>query len=299
MNLRIAMTETRNAYAPMPARIEDLESLAPHLEVLREANLDHHERLIREAVAAGVQMIGLGELFAAPYFAATKIEMWKALAESAEDGPTVRRMSALAEELQIVIVAPIYELAPDGRRFNAAVVLDADGKNLGRYRKTHIPHGSNEKGTFFEGFYYGRADEADGDLFPVFATRYATIGVAICYDRHFEGVMRTLKRRGAELVFSPAVTFGEKSERMWMMEFLVDAARHRLFIAGSNRYGVEPPFAVHYFGESYVAGPNGPIENDRSHEGLVLADVDLELLRRPDPSGWKLVEDQRPDQYDA
>ncbi len=298
MTLRIAMTETRNAYAPMPARMEDLEQLAPHLEALREANVAHHEALIRTAAAEGAKLVGLGELFTAPYFAATKLEMWKGLAESTEDGPTVRHMSALAAELEVVIVAPIYEAAPDGRRFNTAVVLDADGANLGFYRKTHIPHGFNEKGSFYEGFYYQRADELDGDAFPTFTTRYATIGVAICYDRHFEGVIRSLKRHGADLVFSPAVTFGEKSERMWEMEFEVDAGRHRIYIAGSNRLGREPPFDVHYFGHSYVAGPDGRVEVDRRHDGLVIADVDLERIRSLDPSGWRLVEDRRSTLYE-
>jgi N-carbamoylputrescine amidase len=296
MMVRIAITETKNAYEGMPESLDALHTLEGRLAAVRDANLDHHEALIRAAAAAGVKIIGLGELFTGPYFAATKLDMWKGLAESATDGVSVRRMSALAAELSIVIVAPIYEI--DGeRRYNTAVVLDADGANLGRYRKTHIPHGGNEQGTFFEGFYYGRADDTLGCYFPVFDTRYARVGVAICYDRHFEGVMSALKDAGADLVFSPAVTFGEKSERMWEMEFEVDAARHRLFIAGSNRLGVEPPFSVRYFGRSYVAGPDGRVGADRSLDGLVIADVDLDVVRRADPSGWRLLEDRRRDIY--
>lgn len=298
MTLRIAMTETKNAYGDMPTRIEELPALGPKLDALREANVEHHVDLIRTAAGEGAKIVGLGELFTAPYFATTKLDMWKTLAESTSDGPTVQRLSAVARELAVVIVAPIYELDPRGERFNTAVVIDADGANLGAYRKTHIPHGGNEKGSFYEGHYYGRADDSAGDYFPTFATRYAKIGVAICYDRHFEGVMSTLKKRGADLVFSPAVTFGEKSERMWKMEFEVDAARHRLFIAGSNRFGSEPPFDVHFFGESYVAGPDGRVPCDRSHEHLVIADVDLDRIRAPDRSGWKLVEDRRSDIYE-
>lgn len=292
MTVRIAVTETKNAYADMPSRVEDLEQLADRLDDVRNANLDHHENLIRAAHARGVKIIGLGELFSAPYFAATKLDMFKRLAESATDGPTVQRMQALAGELDMVIVAPIYELAGDDR-YNAAVVIDAGGEILGRYRKTHIPHGGNEQGTFFEGHYYGRADDSLGTYFPSFETKHAKIGVAICYDRHFEGVMSALKRAGADIVFCPAVTFGEKSERMWAMEFEVDAARHRLFIAGSNRLGREKPWDVHYFGKSYVAGPDGRIDVDRSTEGIVVADVDPAVVHAADPSGWRLIEDAR------
>ncbi len=307
--LRIALTETRNAFSDMPARVEDLGRLAPRLEDLRRANVDHHRALIADAAAAGAQAIGLGELFVAPYFGSSREPMWHALAESAEDGPTVRALAEAAAQHRLVIVAPIYEQAPSGRRYNTAVVIDADGAVLGKYRKTHIPHGENEQGQFVEPFYFGPADEPlyaaptervrfASPHFPVFRTAVGWVGVAICYDRHFEGVMRTLKAGGAELVFVPSVTFGAKSERMWEAEFGVDAARHGLFIAGSNRLGAEPPYAQPYFGRSHVVGPNGrapALPSPRPE--LVLAEIDLAELRRPDPAGWDLPRDRRLDIY--
>lgn len=297
--LKIGMSETKNVYAEMPTTLEGLKGLADRLESMRAANVDHHVALARAAAGAGVLALGFGELFPAPYFASVKDPMWLALAEDAESGPTISTLRQVARELALVLVAPIYELdARTGRRFNTAVVIDADGAILGRYRKTHIPNGSNEQGTFSELYYYGAADDSLGEYFPVFQTRYCKLGVAICYDRHFDGVMRTLARRGAELIFSPAVTFGAKSEHFWELEFEVDAARHRTFIAGSNRLGVEPPFGVRYFGKSLLVGPNGRLPVHREVPGLVIGEIDLELLRHPDPAGWRLVEDRRPDIYD-
>ncbi len=119
----------------------------------------------------------------------------------------------------------------------------------------------------------------------------------IDYDRHFPGVMQTLATNGAELVFSPAVTFGAHSRAMWELEFPVDAARHRIFIAGSNRHGSEPPWNQPYFGASYFSGPAGRIEALPSPDHLVLADLDLNTLKGPCSSGWNLARDLRPEIY--
>lgn len=307
--VRVAMTQTINAFADMPATPDDLDALASRLDEIRRANVAHHVTLMEIAARAGVKAVCFGELFPGPYFALEAREMWKGLAEDAEDGPTVRALRAAAKACAMIVVAPIYERAPDGRRFNTAVVIDETGAILGKYRKTHIPYGRNEQGTFVENFYYERSDGKNAPppstganvsrnpFFPVFATSIGRIGIAICYDRHFEGVMHTLKKEGAELVFSPAVTFGEKSRRMWPLEFQVDAARHRLFIGGSNRKGAEPPWNQPYFGETFFCGPNGVLANVSTDERLIIAEVDLGELSRPDPSGWDLPRDIRPDIY--
>lgn len=302
--MRIAITETSNAYGNMPANVSELHLLSGKLDAIRAANVGHHLGLLREAHAQGAQVVGFGELFTGPYFALGKDPMWFGLAEDAVEGPTVSRLREVTRELGMVVVAPIYERDASGQRFNTAVVIDT-GEVLGRYRKTHLPQGQNEQGSFDEPFYYDRSDGRSGGpgnisnnpYFPVFRTRFGNIGVAICYDRHFEGVMYSLAREGAELVFSPAVTFGEKSQRMWHREFEVDAARHRLFIAGSNRRGAEPPWNQPYFGESHVVGPNGLLTNVSTHPELVIADVDLAELRGPDPAGWDLPRDIRYDIY--
>jgi N-carbamoylputrescine amidase len=295
--ITIALTETINAYPDMPERTEDLGRLAGKLDDVRRANVLHNSKLIEAAANRGAKIVGLGELFTAPYFAITKHPVWLDLAEDAENGETVRALSDLAKRTGTVIIAPIYEKERSGeRRFNTAVVIDDAGRVIGRYRKTHIPDGRNEQGEFNEPFYFGPSNGVPA-YFPVFETRMARIGVSICYDRHFEGVVRSLAQNGAEIVFSPAVTFGKKSERMWELEFEVDAARHNVFVAGSNRSGVERPWNQPFFGRSYVVGPNGRPENDRTTEGLVLATIDLDELRTKDPSGWNLVRDRRPAIY--
>jgi N-carbamoylputrescine amidase len=300
--VRAAMTQTVNAYREMPATVAELGALRGKLDAVRAANVDHHVALMEHAHGQGVQVICFGELFPGPYFALGTDPMWLELAEDARTGPTITTIRAAAKRLGMITIAPIFERAPSGRRFNTAVVIDERGEVLGTYRKTHIPYGANEQGAFHENFYYERSDGDNGaaagnPYFPVFPTKLGKLGVAICYDRHFEGVMATLANGGAELIFSPAVTFGAKSQRMWAMEFPVDAARHNVFIGGSNRKGVEPPWTQPYFGETYFVGPNGPTVDVSTHANLVIADLDLGQLAEGDPAGWNLPRDIRYDIY--
>ena len=303
-----ALTQTRNAFADMPASLEGLPDLAGRLEDVRKANVDHHLELLARARHAGAELIGFGELFPGPYFALEHRELWRGLAEDALEGPTVSAVRSAAQAEGMVVVAPIYELdAATGTCFNTAVVVDASGEVLGRYRKVHIPQGTNELGSFHEQRYYERSDGALGNdpgrlvrdhpYFPVFRTRAAAVGVAICYDRHFEGVMSTLASGGARIVFSPAVTFGEKSRRMWSHEFAVDAMRHRLFIGGSNRFGNEPPWKIEYFGESGFWGPGGLLPDLCGDPQLVVSALELAELDGDDPSGWNLARDARPETF--
>lgn len=304
--LRAALTQTRNAYPAMPTQRADLPRLAGSLDAIRQANVAHNLRLIHAAHAAGARLIGLGELCTAPYFALEEQPLWRELAEDAADGPSVRAFRRAAADCGIVVVAPIYERCASGRRFNTAVVIDADGAILGSFRKVHIPRGHNEQGAFFETFYY---EASDGNLrhsaavhsrsrfFPVFATAVGRVGVAICYDRHFAGSVESLAAAGAEIILCPAITFGEKSRRMWRHEFPTDAMRHRVYIGGSNRQGIEPPWDIEYFGDSYFCGPDGELTNLSRHPELVISDLDLDRLRAPDPSGWDLRRDQRPEAY--
>jgi N-carbamoylputrescine amidase len=306
--IRVALSETCNVYPGMPATMSELPALADRLDDIRAANVAHHVDLARTAAGASAQILGMGELFTGPYFALGRDPMWLGLAEDALTGPTVSTLRQAARDTGLILVAPIFEHdARSGRRFNTAVVIDETGEILGRYRKTHIPAGTNEQASFCETSYYDRSDGELGTwprnisrnrFFPVFETRLVRLGVAICYDRHFEGVMSALAENGAELVLSPAVTFGAKSRRMWDLEFPVDAARHNLYIGGSNRRGVEPPWPQEYFGASYFAGPNGVVPNLASfNPNLVIADLDLGLLRGADPSGWNLPRDRRPAIY--
>lgn len=304
--VRAAMTQTINQYGPMPQSVDELYKLEGHLEDLRRANVEHHIRLVEEAAGLGVKAICFEELFQAPYFAFTKNELWLALAEPL-DGPTVQELREVARRYEMVIVAPLYELEPStGKRYNTAAFIDADGELLGHFSKVHIPHGENESNAFLERFYYdgsvGRPNPSPKNVsthpfFPVFETAVGRIGCAICYDRHFEGVMSTLADGGAELVFSPAATFGMKSQRLWYMEFAVDAARHNLFIGGSNRFGSEVPWRQPFYGGTHFVGPNGRLTNESNNPELVIVDLPLHELSEPDPAGWKLKAHRRDDVY--
>lgn len=306
MSLRLALTQTVCPLTDLPP-LDRIGEVAPRLGEIRDACLEHHLDLLRRAKGRGAQLVCFGELFHAPYFALTQHEVWRGMAEDARTGPTVRAVCQVAAELGVAVVAPIYELdASSGRRFNTAVVIDAKGEVLGTYRKVHVPQGKNEQGVFDERFYYdasdglmpqGPANVSENRFFPVFEVQGIRLGVAICYDRHFEGVMRTLALNGAQVVVSPAVTFGEKSHRMWGQEFAVDACRHRIVIAGSNRLGQEAPWNQPYFGETYVVGPEGPFHDLSEDDRLVIVDVALDTLTRPDPAGWDLARDVRPETY--
>lgn len=305
--VRVALTQTVNAYPEMPESVAELHTLAGRLDAVRAANVEHHLELLESAASQGCKVVGFGELFPGPYFALGADPMWSGLAEDALAGPTVTAVRAAARRLGLIVVAPIYERDDrSGKRFNTAVVIDERGEVLGTFRKTHIPHGANEQGSFHEHVYYERSDGQNllgaanvskNSYFPVWNTSVGRLGVAICYDRHFEGVMHSLAKEGAELVLSPAVTFGSKSERMWPLEFAVDAARHNLFIGGSNRKGVEPPWTQPYFGGTHFVGPNGPLADVSTHPNLVIADVPLGELSDGDRSGWNLPRDIRYEIY--
>lgn len=287
--VRVALTQTCNAYSAMPERIEDLGDLQGRLEEIRGANVAHHLELMEAAQDRGVQVICFGELFPAPYFALGTDPLWLGLAEAVE-GKTIDEIRQAARRCSMIVIAPIFE--QDGEhRFNTAVVIDERGEVLGKFRKAHIPYGGNEQGSFHENFYYERSNL--DPLFPVFSTSLGVLGVSICYDRHFSYVVPSLARAGAELIFCPAVTFGAKSQRLWQHEFPTDAARFNVFLGGSNRKGSEKPWNQPYFGESYFVGPNGPCQNLSDHANLIVADLDFTTLREPDPSGWNLPRDTR------
>ena len=163
----------------------DLPMTAPIADI-RDAALAKYTQLIEEAAASGARLVALPELFTAPYFCRVTDSRWYAAAEPASDGPTMTRLQPVAARLGIVLIVPLYE-ADRERRYNSAVVVDADGAVLGVYRKHHVPtyHTGN-----YEPFYFHQPNHG----FPVFDTAVARIGVSICYDRHFPEVARSLRR---------------------------------------------------------------------------------------------------------
>lgn len=265
---------------------------------IKEANIVKTEKMIREAGEKGVQILCLQEIFYGPYFCAEQNNKWYGMVEKIPEGPTVQRLSKLAKEYNMVIIIPIYEEEQTGVYYNTAAVVDADGTYLGKYRKNHIPHVPvNKEGTkgFLEKFYF-----KPGNLgYPVFKTKYATIGVYICYDRHFPEGARALALNGAEIVFNPSATVAGLSEYLWKLEQPAHAVANGYFIGAINRVGSEAPWDIgHFYGTSYFCDPRGEFlaTGSRDTDDLVIADLDLNKIREV-REVWQFFRDRRPDTY--
>ena len=262
----------------------------------KESMLDKHEDFARRAAAEGAQAICFQELFYGPYFGITEERKYYDLAEPA-DGPIVTRFAALAKELSLVMILPIYEEEQPGVYYNSAVVVDSDGSIVGTYRKNHIPHVDN----FYEKFYF-----RPGNLgWPVFDTAIGKIGVAICYDRHFPEGWRMLGLAGAQIVFNPNAAKPGLSNRLWELEQPTAAAANGYFVVVPNRVGREDneygELAVDFYGSSYVADPRGNDVGERgssTQEGLLVRDLDMDLVREA-RNAWQFYRDRRPDTYDT
>lgn len=258
----------------------------------KESMLDKHEHFARDAKAQGAQIICFQELFYGPYFGITEDVKYYDYAEPA-DGPVVQRFAALAKELGMVMVLPIYEEEQPGVYYNTAVVVDADGTILGSYRKHHIPNLDK----FWEKFYF-----RPGNLgYPVFSTAVGPIGVYICYDRHFPEGWRALGLAGAEIVFNPSATSRGLSNYLWKLEQPAAAAANMYYVGAINRVGVEPLGDDDFYGTSYFADPRGQLVGEAASghdEELVVRDLDLSLIEEV-RNQWAFYRDRRPDAYDT
>jgi beta-ureidopropionase len=260
----------------------------------KESMIARHEELLREAAAKGAQIVGFQELFYGPYFGAVQDQKYYDYVESVP-GPTTERFQALAEELHVVIVLPVYEKANEGEYYNTAAVIDADGAYLGKYRKHHIPHLPN----FWEKFYF-----RPGNLgYPVFDTAVGRVGVYICYDRHFPEGWRELGLNNAQIVFNPSATKPGLSNRLWELEQPAAAADNQYFVAANNRIGQEisefGDDAPHFYGSSYFVDPRGNFVGEiasQDKEELVIRDLDLDLITTV-RNDWQFYRDRRPDSY--
>lgn len=261
------------------------------LAEISEEMIQLHLPLVEQAAQEGVQILCFQELFNGPYFCAEQDTRWYGLAEPVP-GPTTERMSALARQHEMVMVVPVYEEEMAGVYYNTAAVIDADGTYLGKYRKTHIPHCLP---AFWEKFYF-----KPGNLgYPVFETRYGTIGVYICYDRHFPEGARALGLAGAEIVFIPSATTTGHSEYLWKMEQPAHAAANGYFVGTNNRVGKEAPWNFgEFYGTSYFCNPRGRIlvEGSRDQTELVVADLNLDEITEV-RSQWQFYRDRRPEAY--
>jgi N-carbamoylputrescine amidase len=257
--------------------------------------IDLHEDYARKAAAQGAQVICFQELFYGPYFGIVQDQKYYEYTESIP-GPTVERFQAVAKELGLVMVLPIYEVANEGEYYNTAAVVDADGTLLGKYRKHHIPNLPQ----FWEKFYF-----RPGNLgYPVFQTAVGRVGVYICYDRHFPEGWRELGLNNAQIVFNPSATKPGLSNRLWEIEQPAAAANNQYFIGANNRVGMESDEfgedAVRFYGSSYFVGPRGTYIGDVASQGeneLVVRDLDLTELTRA-RNDWQFYRDRRPESYD-
>ncbi len=257
----------------------------------KESMIKAHEEYARQAAAAGAQVICFQELFYGPYFCQLQDTEYYEYAESVP-GPTTERFAALAKELGLVMVLPVYEEEQPGVLYNTAAVIDADGKYLGKYRKNHIPQ---VKG-FWEKFYF-----RPGNLgYPIFDTAVGRIGVYICYDRHFPEGWRALGLAGAKIVFNPSATSRGLSAYLWKLEQPASAVANEYFIGAINRVGIEADFGDNdFYGTSYFVDPEGKFVGDVGHDHdpeLIVRDLDLSLLDTV-RDRWQFYRDRRPDAY--
>ncbi len=260
------------------------------VQEIQDAALAKHVKMIEEAAAKGVQILGLQEIFNGPYFCPSQDPKWYDAAESIP-GPTTEAMQELCKKHQMVMVVPLYEREQAGVYYNSAAVIDADGKYLGKYRKQHIPHTSG----FWEKYFF-----KPGNLgYPVFQTAFAKVGVYICYDRHFPEGARLLGLNGAEIVFNPSATVAGLSQYLWKLEQPAHAVANGYFVAASNRVGEEKPWDLgRFYGTSYIVDPRGNFlaTGSETEDDIVVADCDLDMIEEV-RRVWQFFRDRRPETY--
>ena len=257
---------------------------------VQAAMLEKHLPMIHEAGKQGVQILCLQEIFNGPYFCPGQDKRWYDAAE-AVPGPTTEKLAPLAAKYKMAIVVPLYEREQAGVYYNTAAILDADGSYLGKYRKTHIPQTSG----FWEKYFF-----RPGNLgYPVFKTKYATIGAYICYDRHFPEGARALGLAGAEIVYNPSATVAGLSQHLWKIEQPAHAIANGYFVGAINRVGTEAPWNIgKFYGNSYFVDPRGQIIacGSEDNDELVVAELDLDMIEDVRRT-WQFYRDRRPDAY--
>jgi N-carbamoylputrescine amidase len=275
------------------------------------------EERVREAAARGAQIVCLKELFNAPYFAKAQKHDRFDIAEPIP-GPTTERMQRLARELEIVLVVPIFERQGVGVYRNSAAIIDADGSLLGVYRKMHIP----DDPLFNEKFYFTPGDAATDDRidaigqvakqasgFRVWRTRYANVGVLICWDQWYPEAARITALLGADILFYPTAIgwhpaeksdFGKAQVDAWRTVQRAHAISNGVFVASPNRVGHEdePGTAgIEFFGHSFICDPFGRILTEAATEEAVLvATCDPRLIEET-RRNWPFLRDRRIDAY--
>ena len=268
------------------------------------ANIARAEELVREAAARGAQVILLPELFETPYFCIEQDARHLKLARTVDDNLAVRHFSEVARELGVVLPISFFERAGPAY-FNSIAVLDADGSRLGIYRKSHIPNGPG----YQEKNYFSPGDTG----FKVWRTRYARIGVGICWDQWFPEAARAMALAGAEVLLYPTAIGTEpppalpvNSRDHWQRTQQGHAAANLMPLAASNRYGLERSLQdpdglyIRFYGSSFIADAMGAKVAEAPEEGdaVLTASFDLEQAAAV-RDNWFVFRDRRPDLYGA
>jgi N-carbamoylputrescine amidase len=266
-----------------------------------ETNLARACAGVRDAAAQGAQIICLQELFRSRYFCQSEDHAQFALAEPVP-GPSTETLGALARELGVVIIASLFEERAAGLYHNTAAVLDADGRYLGKYRKMHIP----DDPLFYEKFYF-----TPGDLgFQVFQTRFAKVGVLICWDQWYPEAARLTALRGAEILFYPTAIgwlpaekeqAGAAQHTSWETIQRSHAVANGCYVVSVNRTGFEPAAdgGIEFWGRSFVANPYGEVlaRAATEHDETLVVRCDLSQIREARVY-WPFLRDRRIDAYD-
>ena len=263
----------------------------------RAANIARAETLVREAAGRGANVVLVQELFETPYFCKDHQTSHFDLALPVDDNPAVRRFADLARELSVVLPVSIFERAGNAF-FNTLVMLDADGRPLGLYRKAHIP----ESPGYHEKFYFSPGDTG----FKVWPTRFGVLGAGICWDQWFPECARAMALAGAEILLYPTAIGSEPQDASldsrwhWQRTMQGHAAANILPLVASNRIGVEQgqTCALTFYGHSFIADATGAVvqQADDRTEAVLLHSFDLDAIRRY-RQAWGLFRDRRPDLY--
>jgi N-carbamoylputrescine amidase len=275
------------------ARIVKVAAVQCALGGTRESNVARVEELVREAAAAGAQVILPPELFEGPYFCKVEDEEWFAEAREARGNATVERFSALSKELGVVIPVSFFE-KEGPHYYNSLAVIDADGKVLGVYRKSHIPDGPG-----YEEKFYFRPGETG---FRVWETRYGTIGTGICWDQWFPECARAMMLMGAEILLYPTAIGSEPHDpeldtrKPWQRAMVGHAVSNVVPIVAANRIGNED--GQIFYGHSFVADHRGEIRSEVGSgiEGVASAEIDLDAVAKA-RAAFGFFRDRRPDLY--
>ena len=286
----------------MPKKKYKIAVIQLNLNDVAENNLKKCLSWVRDAASQGAEVISLPELYNSHYFCQSEDVANFELAEPLYSTSFIA-FSALAKELGIVIIVPFFEKRMAGIYHNSAYIIDTDGSEAGLYRKMHIPDDPH----FYEKFYF-----TPGDLgFKAFPTNKGKIGTLICWDQWFPEAARLMALQGAEVLFYPTAIgwhpmekeqYGEKQHGAWMNVMKGHAVANGVYVAAANRIGleqyIEGTAGIQFWGSSFIAGPQGEILAQASHdkEEILIAEVDLDLQENV-RQNWPFFRDRRIDAF--